>query len=1039
MPTVDARGDAIHVFGKMTVRLSGTTLELGPPRRRAVFALLVINAGKVVSVPSILEGIWGEDLPDHAVATLQSYISRLRKLVSGRPLADGTGLRLKYRAPGYVLDIDPDHVDVMRFERLTGQGLAAERQGNPREAFALLSDALREWTAPPFEDLSEYEFAGREARRLVQLRLSATEGRAQAAFALGRSHEVLDDLEREVLHHPMRERLVRQLMRAQYCSGRQADALQVFERTRSYLADELGVDVGPELRQIHAEILRQDPCLTPRQQVSVPPAQTPPAPLEEAAHPRQATLRPYEAVRPFVGRREELRKMLGMVNAVRHGKGGVTLLLGESGAGKTSLLHEFRRAWIEPDIDVLMVNCPHSDDVPPYWLWKQALRQAAERYPETVLPESIRATLAALLPELAPEPGDDAVPRSGPGRFELQEAVSRALLGIARRPLMVILEDIHWADAESLRLLGFLARQLIDSQLLLLVTSRTFRPAADPEMRAALAAVRELPTFDEITLGGLTPEESRELAATMGRDPGPEICAVLQQRTQGNPYFLVKLLDQLPDDATPEGVRELLPDSLRGVVHQRLTGLPHEVMTVLRACAVLGEDSTVGALRDLAAGDGVSAEALRDALQGGLLRRVQGSGCRLEFVHPLLRDTTRRELPHPVRARLHHRAVRSLAARSLSPADCRHSIARHARAALLTMPPREVIQPLLDEAEKAAQRGLDDKALSWLDQAAALLATGRDTGYAEAELAVQLRRADVSWFVHGSGAAPTQAIHSRIRDLGGVLGRSQNLILLPRCFLAFVLQAEFRKAEMMLPTLLKLADQENQPWLGAVAHHGHAILLHSRGQLSQALSASDESMALMNHARCEHRPCPHQLQTEILSLRALTQWMAGAPAGAWRSLDELRCLLSADNEGSVHEMITLLSTESVLKVLDNDPHGALRKGLEAAEAASGMGLPQRRWLIDVSLAWANAHLGTASQQMLADAAHSLDRAERAGTHLLTLGLSLLAEAERLAGRRRRAHAYLRRMRKVAARTGEVVYLSTLPVHLTPWKGLPQAA
>jgi hypothetical protein len=196
------------------------------------------------------------------------------------------------------------------------------------------------------------------------------------------------------------------------------------------------------------------------------------------------------------------------------------LLLGESGAGKTSLLHEFRRACAERDNDVLTVNCPQSDDLPAHWPWKQALREAAELRPETVhaLPSDIRATIASLVPELAPEPGSGPACVPEPSQFDLHEAVSRALISIARRPLVLILEDLHWADVASLQLLRFLARQLNDSQLLLVVTSRTFRAATDPDMRAALAAVRELPTSDEVALRGLTLEENRELEAVMGHD-----------------------------------------------------------------------------------------------------------------------------------------------------------------------------------------------------------------------------------------------------------------------------------------------------------------------------------------------------------------------------------------------------------------------------------------------------------------------------------------------------------------------------------------
>jgi hypothetical protein len=242
----------------------------------------------------------------------------------------------------------------------------------------------------------------------------------------------------------------------------------------------------------------------------------------------------------------------------------------------------------------------------------------------------------------------------------------------------------------------------------------------------------------------------------------------------------------------------------------------------------------------------------------------------------------------------------------------------------------------------------------------------------------------------------------------------------------------------MVPTLLDLAAQDNDPSLGAVAHQGRSIMLYARGQLTQALAASAEGMALANRAG-PLRPGWQRMQAEMCSLRALAHWMAGAPTEAWRTLDDLRDLVSFTHHCPARDIATLHMTESVLKVLDNDPYGVLRSGLAAAEAAARTRLPERQWLIDASLAWANANLGTASPRSLADAGRSLDLAEQSGTRLLTLGLSLLANAERLAGQRRQAHAHLRRMRKLAARTGEVVYLDLLPLHLTPWKKIPQVA
>ncbi|MGY0057744.1 AfsR/SARP family transcriptional regulator [Streptomyces sp. LZ34] len=216
----------------------------------------------MIPTGSIIENIWHTGPPDHAVPTLQSYISRLRKLLSGQPLRGGATIDVTYRFPGYVLRSDPRHVDILRFGHVVNSGLSAHRGGDHGAAFTRLTDALRLWTAPPFEDLTGYAFAAREAAWLEQLRLTAVEGRAAAAFALGRSQEILPELEREADCHPTRERLVYELMRAQYRGGRQADALRLFHRTRTRMAEELGADVSPPLRRIHQEILRHEPSLS---------------------------------------------------------------------------------------------------------------------------------------------------------------------------------------------------------------------------------------------------------------------------------------------------------------------------------------------------------------------------------------------------------------------------------------------------------------------------------------------------------------------------------------------------------------------------------------------------------------------------------------------------------------------------------------------------------------------------------------------------------------------------------------------------------
>ena len=1023
---------AIRVFGKLTVQFTGQPLEIGPPRRRAVLALLLMRAGTVVSIPTILEGLWGTDLPGHAVTTLQSYVSRLRKLIAHRPLADGSELTLQYRSHGYVLDVAPEHIDAVRFEQLVTRGLAAEREGDRAGAFALLSASLREWTAPPFEDLSEYDFAFQEAHRLSQLRLSAVEGRAEAALQLGRSGEVLHDLEAEAAHHPSRERLVGLLMQAQYRDGRQADALRLFDRTRRYLSTELGVDAGPELRRTHEEILRQAPSLTPADV-----AMAAPVVVAKAAEPVVKAPVPGQA--PFIGRQPELEVLRAALDRARGGRGGVVGVLGEAGVGKTTLLREFRRHCAEREIDVLTVNCPKAEALPAHWPWKQLLRAAAERRPQTVdaLPAEVKATLVTLLPgrQRAPE---HAPPAAHPvGDFPVQEAVVQALLALGGRPLVLVLEDLHWSDIASLRLLLLLSSQLADSRLLLIATSRTFRAGTDPDMRALLAAIRELPVSDEIVLGGLDAEESRELARAAGAHLTDALAEALHRRTLGNPYFVVALAKHLTPGTPATAVPSMLPEALEEVLLERLTTLPEQVNDVLRACAVLGDDCTEPVLSRVLGEDGDAGQAIQRAVRAGLLTPVSG-GPLLGFLHPLVRDTVRRNLSPAELGKLHRRAVPALQY-GAEFADVRDSVAAHTRAALRFAPSEQVLRPLMDELEKAVRLGLYDVGLDWLDLLAGVLHTpAGDQRYARAELKVQLRRLDLLNVVQETGPLSRAALRDRVQQLGCYLGRPQTSAVLPSRLAEQLARGDLSDAEATVSFLREVARQEHDPYLECVARYGRGFLHFTRGELAEAQAALDDVLALADSGKAADSGVitAWWLYLRTRLNRVVVQWLRGRTDDARRGMAEIRRLQCRNTAPVTSSLVH--TYEALLRVFEDDPEGAERHAV-AAEPARRKWTFRWRWLIDAVLLWARARRGTAGEADFAAARGSLAREELAGSRLITLGLALVSDAERVAGRPREAHIYLRRLRRLAAQTGEVVFLDALPAHLLPWRALPHAA
>jgi len=235
------------------VSREGTELQLGGPKQRALLAILLLEANHAVSADRLIDALWGDRPPDTAKNTLQVYVSQLRKL-----LPEGA---LETVAPGYRLAVAPEELDLSRFDELAQQGRAALRIGDAATGAQALGAALALWRGPALADLALEPFAQTEAARLEELRLAVLEDRIEADLALGRHGPLVAELEHLIVENPFRERLRAQLMLALYRSGRQAEALAVYQRTRRTLVDELGIEPGESLRQLEQAILAHDPAL----------------------------------------------------------------------------------------------------------------------------------------------------------------------------------------------------------------------------------------------------------------------------------------------------------------------------------------------------------------------------------------------------------------------------------------------------------------------------------------------------------------------------------------------------------------------------------------------------------------------------------------------------------------------------------------------------------------------------------------------------------------------------------------------------------
>jgi DNA-binding SARP family transcriptional activator/DNA-binding beta-propeller fold protein YncE len=277
-----------RILGPLDVRSGGRSVPLGGPKQRAVLASLLLSANRVVSRDRLIEELWPDQTGDSADHALRLQISRLRKaLGAGR---DGES-RLLTRPPGYLLLVGLGELDLHRFEQLVGDGRNALERGDAELAVARLREAESLWRGRPLADLEFEPFVRVDVERLEELRLAALEDRIEADLALGRHAQLAGELDALVARHPLRERLRAQLMRALYRSGRQADALRAYGEARRHLVDELGIEPGPALRQLHQAVLEHDPGLDAPTTVPSPSPSPPPTRISAPSAPPSSPVR----------------------------------------------------------------------------------------------------------------------------------------------------------------------------------------------------------------------------------------------------------------------------------------------------------------------------------------------------------------------------------------------------------------------------------------------------------------------------------------------------------------------------------------------------------------------------------------------------------------------------------------------------------------------------------------------------------------------------------------------------------------------------
>ncbi|MFI0895325.1 AfsR/SARP family transcriptional regulator [Streptomyces sp. NPDC020983] len=613
----------------------GAELALGGPRRRALLAVLLLDAGRLVGTERLIDALYGEEPPAGAANALQSQVSRLRQVlpvpVEGHPA-------------GYRLAVGPDQVDAHRFQRLSAQGREALLGGEPARAAEVLREALALWRGPALADVGDAPFAAAQVVRLEELRTGAVEDRVEADLALGRHRSLVAELGAAVADHPLRERLRGQLMRALYRSGRPSEALEVYEDARRELAESLGADPGPELAAVHLAILRGEPLDPPA--AAVPretaenawsrdvPRETPSAAaspavarpgaahtaavpgLDRSAAPAAQHDLPAQLT-SFVGRGEELSAIGDQLARQR-----LVTLIGPGGAGKTRLAVQAAARHPHDACFVDLTGVSDGAEVSQAVLGALGLRDGG------LLPPGHAGTGPA-----------GAV--TGPGAGA--DLVARIAAALADRPLLLVLDNCEHVVAEA----AALAERLLAAspQLRILATSREAlgitaetlcpvptlalpQPGSDREQVLASPAVRLFaeraaavsPGFD---LGADPATADTVLRLCTALDGLPLAIELAAARLRTLPVTeIAARLGALPADTAPyslgprpdvlfrllsRGSRTAQPRqrTLRGVVDWSWELLPEDERAVLRRASVFAGGWTPAAAEAVCAdGDG---------------------------------------------------------------------------------------------------------------------------------------------------------------------------------------------------------------------------------------------------------------------------------------------------------------------------------------------------------------------------------------------------------------------------------------------------
>lgn len=620
----------LTLLGGFQPLLEGRALVLPTRKSQALLAYLALPAGQTHSRDKLAAMLWGDGDDQSARGSLRQAVFGLRKA-----LADTDPPALVLAGDALALDPRALDVDVAAFERLLGDGAPAALEAAVRLYRGDLLSGLVVDEAP-FE-----EWLVAERERLRELAVEALARLLAHQRNVGDIEPAVQTALRLVTLDPLQETVHRTLMRLYAEQGRRGAALRQYQHCVEVLQRELGIEPEADTKRLYQEILARRATHS----------------AAGASDAGETAASPTPARPSLVGRDKELARLHDSLGRSASDAATLVAILGEAGIGKSSVVAALVGEAQHAGARVLLGLSHEAEQILPFGPWVDALRGAGVVTEQQVL-ESLKPVWRAELTRLLPEAAAPGLPPASDDYLRLFESVAQLLEQLAQaQPVLVVLEDVHWADEMTIRLLGFLTRRLVQARVLLVVTARIEEVSEAAMFRRVLDDLEQQQRVVGLTLAPLSPAETTALVRRLVRaGTGEAEVERLGERvwtaTEGNPFMVVETMRALEEgQEASEGQRLPMTDRLRRLIAGRLDRLGERARHLVDVAAVIGRDFEFNLLQRAA---GITAEEAASGLEELVRRRlVHGVGERFDFTHDRIREAAYARLLAPRRRLLH--------------------------------------------------------------------------------------------------------------------------------------------------------------------------------------------------------------------------------------------------------------------------------------------------------------------------------------------------------------------------------------------------